>query len=227
MTITDDKIQLAVQTLKEVAQKYPRAYGFAHADNNTHPEKLDFIILAARVLNKLDPKFGMNGKRGNASDPSSDVIDYGVGRDVVIADVIQRAGAHNGDIGLIGWGDVTSFGPGIFIDPFTVDTEFDYSKGGGGLEPKPLPKVEPKPKPVVLPSRDEALDELIHLHNFYKSDLLRPEGLWLGNKPDFLGIAAWYLDTYQNARLNGKTREEARALYEKQIKESEEYQRKH
>lgn len=95
----------------------------------------------------------------------------------------------------------------------------------GGL---PHPPQPPTPTPVV-PGREEALDEMNYLDAYYKSPegLQRENGLSLAGKPDFLGIAAWYLDVYQQARIHGKTREEARAAYVSDIRHSDEWKQKH
>lgn len=102
----------------------------------------------------------------------------------------------------------------------------------GGPVPRPTPVQTPAPTGRNLgnlPGRDEALDELTFLDRYYASQdgLQRPQGLALGGAPDFLGVAAWYLDVYQNARLAGATREQARAAYIRAIRQSNEWQAKH
>jgi len=88
--------------------------------------------------------------------------------------------------------------------------------------------VTPAPVPVV-PGREEALDELAWLDAYYAAPegLQRPNGLSLNGKPDFLGIAAWYLDEYQQARIAGKSRADARAVYVSKIRHSDEWKAKH
>jgi hypothetical protein len=90
--------------------------------------------------------------------------------------------------------------------------------------PKPPPTVTP-----VVPGREEALDEMVYLDRFYAAPngLQRPDGLSIGGRPDFEGIAAWYLDVYQQARVKGANRAEARAAYVNQIRNSDEWKRKH
>jgi hypothetical protein len=82
---------------------------------------------------------------------------------------------------------------------------------------------------VMPPPRDEALDELNWLDRYYSSPegLQRPNGLSLSLKPDFEGVSAWYLDVYQRARMEGKSRAEARAAYVREIRHSTEWRNKH
>lgn len=127
--------QRALEILREVATKYPRAYANAHRDENQHPEAWDFIILGTRELNRFDSLFGMNGKRGNLNDPSSDVFAYGTGTDVLAIDCIRAAGSHGNNLDAIQWFDVTGVGGAgaIWINPFSRTTHVDYS--GGGTQP--------------------------------------------------------------------------------------------
>lgn len=107
-----------------------------------------------------------------------------------------------------------------------TDEQMSYLLSGG--QPAPVPVPQPQPVPVV-PDREEALDELTALDAYYKAPdgLQRPNGLSLDGKPDFLGIAAWYLDVYQQARVHGKSRAEARAAYVSDIRHSDEWKQKH
>jgi hypothetical protein len=110
----------ALEVMREVASACPRAYANAHADHNQHPERLDYIILAAQALKRVDARWGMNGKRGNAGDPSSDALAYGEGRNVRIYDVIASAGEHGTNLGALGFNDVTEVSRpngGIYVDP--------------------------------------------------------------------------------------------------------------
>jgi hypothetical protein len=135
-------IDRAKAIMREVAAACPRAYANAHAAHNTHPERLDYIILATQALKKFDARFGMNGKRGNASDPSADAIAYGAGRSVLVVDVIVGAGEHGSNLDAITWNDVTGFGPGVYVDP---DTHAPVVPCGS--TPKPNPGETPKPNP--------------------------------------------------------------------------------
>jgi outer membrane murein-binding lipoprotein Lpp len=138
----------AIRIMREVAAACPRAYLNAHADHNTHPERLDYIVLAAQALKRFDPQFGMNGKRGNANDPSADAIAYGAGRNVLIVDVIRAAGEHGNNLDAIGWGDVTEASRpngGIYVDPDRHSPRVACEAGGGTTNPPPPPPPPPLP----------------------------------------------------------------------------------
>lgn len=102
-----------------------------------------------------------------------------------------------------------------------------------GITGTPMPTPNPVPPPAThagsLPGREEALDELNFLDRYYHSreGLDRQQGLSIAGAPDFEGVAAWYLDVYQNERLKGASREQARAAYIKNIRNSNEWKSKH
>jgi hypothetical protein len=70
---------------------------------------------------------------------------------------------------------------------------------------------------------------LAWLHAFYKAPdgLARPNGLWLGDHPDFEGIGYWMFDVYLRNRLKGQTEAEAQSAIEIAIKRSDEWRAKH
>ena len=69
------------------------------------------------------------------------------------------------------------------------------------------------------------------LHQYYSSDegLRRPDGLWRADQkqPDFEAIGAWVMDVYLNARVAGKTDEEAKQMIRDAIQGSDEWKRVH
>lgn len=69
------------------------------------------------------------------------------------------------------------------------------------------------------------------LHEYYKSDegLKRADGLWRPDQkqPDFEALGAWIFDVYLNARVEGKSEEEARKLITDAIRGSDEWHRVH
>jgi len=69
------------------------------------------------------------------------------------------------------------------------------------------------------------------LHEYYKSDegLKRADGLWRPDQkqPDFEALGAWIFDVYLNARVEGKTEEEARKMITDAIRGSDEWHRVH
>jgi hypothetical protein len=71
----------------------------------------DFMDRVVDALRSYDTRWGYNGKRGNAGDPSKDVVDYNYGSqadqgttEVYIVDIIS---GHCGASPSAGWGDVT------------------------------------------------------------------------------------------------------------------------
>jgi hypothetical protein len=210
-----------VDIVERCKNQHPDAWKNAHT-GNAHTE--DFIRILAPLLKATDAKWGLNGKRGDPNNISDDALNYlcdasesegrtPEGLPCVVVDVIIGAGG-------------ASPRPGCII----FNTKIEGS--GANVDPSSTPKTKPAPPPVavpVVPGREEALDELTWLDNFYKAPdgLQRPNGLSLDGKPDFLGIAAWYLDVYQRERVNGKSRAEARAAYVNQIKGSDEWKAKH
>lgn len=69
------------------------------------------------------------------------------------------------------------------------------------------------------------------LHDYYRSDegLKRPSGLWRADQqqPDFEAFGAWVIDVYLNARVEGKTDEEAKQMIRSAIESSDEWRRVH
>ena len=69
------------------------------------------------------------------------------------------------------------------------------------------------------------------LHEYYKSEagLRRADGLWRADQkqPDFEALGAWIFDVYLNARVEGKSEDEARKLITDAIQGSDEWRRGH
>ena len=69
------------------------------------------------------------------------------------------------------------------------------------------------------------------LHQYYASDegLRRSDGLWRNDQkqPDFEAIGAWIIDVYLNARVEGKTDDEAKKMIRDAIQGSDEWRRVH
>ncbi len=81
----------------------------------------------------------------------------------------------------------------------------------------------------TIPTREDLTAAALWLHEYYKSQegLQRPDGLWLGDRPDFEGLSAWILDVYVWARAEGATDEEARQRIVQAIQGSDEWKAKH
>lgn len=79
--------------------------------------------------------------------------------------------------------------------------------------------------------RGDVMQAAQWLHEYYKSDqgLRRADGLWRADQkqPDFEAFGAWVIDVYLNARVEGKTDEEAKKLITDAIQGSDEWRRVH
>jgi hypothetical protein len=77
--------------------------------------------------------------------------------------------------------------------------------------------------------RDEALGAMAAINAYYiaPGGLNRTNGLSLNNKPDFLGLAAWFFDVYVNTRFAGYDLIESRYNVMANITQSEEWRFKH
>lgn len=132
----------ALQIMREVAESCPRAYMNAHRDENQHPEAWDYVILATQALKKFDPAFGMNGKRGDVNNPSSDALVYRTPSGIRIIDFLIGAGEHGNDTGRLAWTDVTAESTvggrvmGAYIDP---DSKSPVVACGAEPPPPPPP----------------------------------------------------------------------------------------
>lgn len=69
------------------------------------------------------------------------------------------------------------------------------------------------------------------LHQYYGSDegLRRADGLWRSDQkqPDFEAIGAWIIDVYLNARVEGKSDDEAKKMIRDAIQGSDEWRQVH
>ena len=79
--------------------------------------------------------------------------------------------------------------------------------------------------------RSDVMQAAQWLHQYYASDqgLRRADGLWRADQkqPDFEALGAWILDVYLNARVAGKSDEEAKRLITDAIQGSDEWKRVH
>lgn len=205
--------------VRQLKDQHPEAWRNAHT-GNAHTE--DFVRIVAATLNQMDPAVGLNGKRGNPNDISDDALNIldpidgpgrtPDGRRCWVVDFIAQAGSPQASVT---W------------QPFSNPQD----SSGAWVLPSTQPNP-PQPQPPVVvqpPGREEALDEMRWLDGYYAAPegLQRPNGLSLNGKPDFEGIAAWYLDLYQRERMAGKTRADARAVYVSAIRHTDEWKRKH
>jgi hypothetical protein len=85
------------------------------------------------------------------------------------------------------------------------------------------------PKPVVSAWRldtGEYLETMYRVSDLYRTELKRPEGLAIGGKPDFSGLATWVVHVYMNARLGGTARDAAWNEVVALIRDSDEWRQK-
>jgi hypothetical protein len=70
---------------------------------------------------------------------------------------------------------------------------------------------------------------LVWLHGHYKAaeGLQRPNGLWIGDHPDYEGIAHWVFEVYLRNRLAGQTPMQAQQAVDEAIKRTDEWRTKH
>lgn len=141
-----------LEEVKAAKAKYPEAWSHAHVTGD--PRRWDFIRLLAADLHAIDPKVGLNGKRGNPDDLSMDAINYlcekedSAGRTpdgtpCAVVDVIASAG-------------IPSQSPAW--SPYITELE----GSGAWVDPGDSPVPPPPPEPCVYPDYpgDEPFDEL-------------------------------------------------------------------
>ena len=75
--------------------------------------------------------------------------------------------------------------------------------------------------------RGEFLQAMEQLDAAYRSELLREYGLFGPYGADFLGIAAWIFDVYLNARVDGRSPDDAWEKVIEALRASDEYRKKH
>lgn len=131
-----------VDIANQIATQYPRAYSKCHLVGD--PEAWDYIILVGQKCKSINFNVGCNGKRGT-DELSYDAVafmDEALNpTDVRVIDIVAGAGGSNPQIV---FQDLTSFGPGKYIDPSTKRTHFNYS---GVPAPTPIPIPTPPVKP--------------------------------------------------------------------------------
>jgi len=93
--------------------------------------------------------------------------------------------------------------------------------------PGRAPLTAPPTTARIPVDRGEYLDAMHRLDEAYRTELGRPEGLSFGTRPDFQGVAAWIFDVYLNARLAGRTADDAWASVLAGIRDTDEYRRRH
>lgn len=209
--------QEIINIARQVAEKYPRAFSHCHDEG---PEENDFIILVGQACNRIDRTIGNNWSRAVKGDLSRDGLTVQRNGKYYFTDIVANAGDLS--IQKITYNETGEAPSAGWVDPFLLKTKFNYSSGAIGPIPDPI-----KPPVTIKLDRGEFFDEMMELDRFYTIELGRPNGLSRDQKPDFEGLAAWIFDIYLNARLAGKSKSEARDLYQAEIKKSTEWRDKH
>jgi hypothetical protein len=183
-------------------------------DLTSHEGQAAFVDAVVCTLHGLDPNWGHLIKKPGQTDV------HGHGEDAALYKLPNGKATA---VDFIGGAGGSNPQPGWIVDTFPYThadwaDPTDHGIGEGGSSPSAPP-----------PPRDEALDELNYLDYYYAAPegLQRPQGLSLNGRPDFEGVAAWYLDVYQRARMVGQSRPDARAAYVSDIRHSDEWKTKH
>lgn len=149
----------------QLAGEYSVEWREAHTSS---PNAEKFIRRLAWVLHStVDPRFGLNGKRGTST-LSQDAINWigegpgndpATGKAVTVIDVIGGAGGPNPTPAWQAFSDLP--GPGAWIKPTAVDGGVS---GGGGTPlpapPAPVPAVDLKPLLAAVAALSAKVDAL-------------------------------------------------------------------
>lgn len=143
-----------LDVVEQLASQYPQEFAEAHRFE-LGDRAWAFIRRLAWELHQLDTNFGLNGKRGNTSDPSADAISYrgGPAGGVWVIDVIAGAGGASPEPA---WHDVTQ----ATLDAGTI---------GAWIQPEPVDGGSEPPNPDPAPSNVRALVEAVAAR-FHPSD---------------------------------------------------------
>lgn len=189
---------------------------------STHDGQAAFVDASVAALHAKDARWGHLKKsgaqtqiHGHAEDAALYLSDT-PGQSQAV-DFIAGAGSSGASVG---WqSDTPRYSASDWFSPV----------GHVGSTPIPPVITPPPPQATQPPGREEAMDEMHWLDRYYASPegLQRPNGLSLNGKPDFEGIAAWYLDVYQRERMAMKSRADSRAAYVAAIRRTDEWKQKH
>ena len=146
--------ELAVPIMRQVSDADPARFRCAHTGRDC---EADWIEAVASALHRVDPRFGLNGKRGDPNTLSLDVITYlldpGNPRKVAAWDVCGSCGGSNPSLE---WNEITNYatigqpGTAIWLQP----PDLAPPEPPSGPTP-PAPPQAPAPAPAP-PSIDTA-----------------------------------------------------------------------
>ena len=133
--------------VEQAMRDYPGSWRNAHTGN---AQTEDFIRLLAARLHAKDPRFGLNGKRGNPNDISDDALNFrgeGPGHDptngnapITVIDVIGGAGGPDPRPLWQVFSELP--GPGAWVQP---------TAPASSTAPPPPPVAPPAPVPAPAP----------------------------------------------------------------------------
>lgn len=115
----------------------------------------EFTDAVATYLHQQDPRWGRNGKRGNANDPSHDAIAFRNPASpfgVSIVDIIGAAGSSSASPAWIDQtqATITVGTTGVWVRPSgRLPACLTGGSGGGSTPPPPVTEPPPPPAPVV------------------------------------------------------------------------------
>lgn len=110
--------------VEAVSAADPARFACAHVEGRSC--KHDWIKAVAAALHATDPKWGLNGKRGNPSDISMDVVTYRIGPTDRHVQAFDICGSCGGGSPSVVWNDITNWatigqpGTAIWIQPGPV-----------------------------------------------------------------------------------------------------------
>lgn len=146
--------------VQAVSDADPGRFACAHVESRSC--KSDWIKAVAAALHATDPRWGLNGKRGNANDISMDVVTFRIGPTDRHVQAFDICGACGGGNPSVVWNDITNWatignpGTAVWVQPVAVGGP---SSGGGGT---PLP-APPSPAPAAPVNLQPVLDAIAAL----------------------------------------------------------------
>jgi hypothetical protein len=136
--------------VQQVSDADPERFRCAHSGR---PCQADWIKAVAAALYATDPRWGLNGKRGNPNDLSLDVVTFRIGPTDRHVQAFDICGACGGPDPRVVWNDITGWatigqpGTAVWVRPDAVSAPPPVS-----TPPTPKPG-EPRP-PVQPPSTE-------------------------------------------------------------------------
>lgn len=131
-----------LEVVERVSEADLERFACAHSGR---PCEADWIKAVAATLHAEDPKWGLNGKRGDPSDLSLDVVTYRLGPTDRHVQAFDICGACGSPSAVPVWQDITNWqtlgqpGTAVWVKPATNS-------------PNPVPAPTPTPAPTPAPA---------------------------------------------------------------------------